>query len=226
MSTLEYPDCRIHPTALIEDGVTIGPGTSVWDNVHVRHGAKIGQNCILGEKTYIAYDVEIGDYCKLNANVYVCAGVTVSDYVMLSAHVVFTNDRFPRSFDRTMDGLAGSDPTEETLSTAVGLGVTVGANATIGPGLRIGDFAMVGMGSVVTHDVPPHGLVIGNPSRLVGYICACGPTLVRLAQWKEDSEASQYRCQRCGRVYQRTSVGIREVAGPSLRAQERESTLS
>lgn len=215
MNQERFPGCRIHPTALIEEGVVLGEHTSVWDNVHIRHGARIGSDCIVGEKTYIAYDVSIGNFCKLNANVYVCAGVTIADYVMLSAHVVFTNDRFPRSFDRTLTGLATSDPTEETLLTHMGIGVTVGANATIGPGLKIGDFAMVGMGSVVTVDVPPHGLVVGSrPAKLVAYVCACGPVLVRLSTWEADEPHTPYRCVRCGRLYAKSTEGITELEGP------------
>ena len=87
---------RIHPTALIEEGVTIGTGTAVWDTVHVRAGASIGRDCIIGEKSYIAPDVAIGDLCKLNAFVYVCRGVTIENGVMVGANVTFTNDRFPR----------------------------------------------------------------------------------------------------------------------------------
>jgi UDP-2-acetamido-3-amino-2,3-dideoxy-glucuronate N-acetyltransferase len=207
-----YPGRRIHPTALIERDVSIGEGTSVWDNVHIRHGASIGRHCIIGEKTYIAYDVKIGNFCKLNANVYVCAGVTVSEYTMLSAHVVFTNDRFPRAFDKTLDGLASSEPNEETLSTHVGIGVTVGANATIGPGLRLGDFAMVGMGSVVTRDIPPLGLVIGSPAKLAGFVCACGPVLIRIKQWEGLGIGSEIACHRCGRAYARIATGVAESA--------------
>jgi acetyltransferase-like isoleucine patch superfamily enzyme len=214
MNLRRFLECRIHQTALIEEGVSIGSGSSVWDNVHIRHGARIGKSCIIGEKTYIAYDVRIGDFCKLNAAVYICAGVTVSDYVMLAAHTVFTNDRFPRAFDRTLDGLASSDPTEETLPTTVGVGVTTGANVTIGPGLAIGDFAMIGMGSVVTRNVPAHGLVIGNPARLAGYVCACGPVLVKLPAWEKDGVSAEYECERCGRVYAKTANGVTEVGKP------------
>jgi|WetSurMetagenome_2_1015567.scaffolds.fasta_scaffold151790_2 UDP-2-acetamido-3-amino-2,3-dideoxy-glucuronate N-acetyltransferase len=213
MNSASYPSCRIHPTALIEDNVTLGTGSSVWDNVHIRHGARIGESCIIGEKTYIAYDVAIGNFCKLNASVYICAGVTIRDYVMLAAHTVFTNDRFPRAFDRTLDGLASSDPNEETLETIVGTGVTTGANVTIGPGLTIGDFAMIGMGSVVTRDVPAHALIIGNPGHLAGYVCACGPVLVRLPQYERDSEGQFYTCEKCGRVYAKSSRGITEIGG-------------
>jgi len=214
MSDERFPNCRIHPTALIEQAVVLGDRTSVWDSVHIRHGARIGSDCIIGEKTYIAYDVVIGNFCKLNANVYVCAGVTVEAYVMLSAHVVFTNDRFPRAFDRTLDGLATSDPTEETLHTRVCRGVTIGANATVGPGLTLGEFAMVGMGSVVTRDVPPNGLVIGSPARLVGFVCACGPVLVKSAVWESDGDSAKYVCARCNRVYAKSASGVVELQGP------------
>ena len=90
---------RVHPTAIVEAGVTLGPGTSVWDAVHVRRGATIGRDCIVGEKTYVAYDVRIGDRCKLNANVYLCAGVELEAGVMVAAHTVFTNDLLPRATD-------------------------------------------------------------------------------------------------------------------------------
>src|SRR4029079_8216382 len=139
----------IHPTALIEDGVVIGPGTSIWDNVHVRGPSTIGRDCIIGEKTYVAYGVRIGDYVKVNAQVYVCTGVTIEDRVFVAAGVVFTNDRFPRAFADGHEGLAPSDPHEDTVETVVRTGATIGARAVIGPGLEIGAYAMVGMGSVV-----------------------------------------------------------------------------
>ena len=85
---------KIHPTAIIEDGVKIGEGTSVWDNVHIRTRAKIGEECIVGEKTYIAYDVKIGNRVKINAMVYICAAVTIEDGVMISA----ANNFYKRPF--------------------------------------------------------------------------------------------------------------------------------
>ena len=88
---------RIHPTAIIEEGVTIGPGTSVWDHVHIRRSATIGEQCIVGGKTYIAYGVSIGDRVKINAFVYICAAVTIESGVMIGQAVTFTNDRFPRA---------------------------------------------------------------------------------------------------------------------------------
>lgn len=184
---------RIHETALVEPGVELGEGTSVWDNVHIRGPARIGRDCIVGEKTYVAYGVAIGDFVKINAQVYVCTGVTIADRVMIAAGVIFTNDRYPRAFDLE-GGLADSGPNEETLSTSVGEGATIGAGALIGPGLTIGAYAMIGMGSVVTSDVPPHGLVFGNPARLRGYVCTCGHP-----RPAADSADSTTPCERCGR---------------------------
>ena len=189
---------RIHETAIVEPGVTIGANTSVWDNVHVRRGARIGRDCIVGEKTYIAYDVVIGDLCKLNACVYVCAGVTIEDGVMVAAHTVFTNDLLPRATDPDVTALRSSAPDEQTLATTVRRGSTIGANCTIGPGLTLGEHCMVGMGSVVTRDVPPHTLVHGNPARPAGKVCACGQLVAR-ADAAGALPAGPWTC-RCGRV--------------------------
>lgn len=169
----------VHPTAEIERDVVIGPNTSIWDHVHIRHSTRIGAGCIIGEKSYIAYGVEIGDLVKINAFVYVCTAVTIERGVMVSAGVVFTNDRCPRATNPQLDRLLSSDPDEKTLKTLVCEGATIGAQATIGPGLRIGRFAMIGMGSVVTRDVPDFGIVAGNPAKLVAFACTCGRTLTR-----------------------------------------------
>jgi UDP-2-acetamido-3-amino-2,3-dideoxy-glucuronate N-acetyltransferase len=168
---------RIHPTALVEDGVTIGDGTSVWDNAHLRAGAVVGKDCIVGEKTYLAPDVVVGDRCKLNAMVYVCTGVHLGDGVMVGANTTFTNDRFPRATTPDLSALRPSEADEHTLETHVGEGVTFGASCTVGPGISIGRWAMVGMGSVVTKSVPPFALVYGNPARQHGWVCRCGEPL-------------------------------------------------
>jgi len=162
---------RIHPTALIEDGVQVGEHSSVWDNVHIRRNAVLGHHTSVGEKSYIAYEVRIGNFVKINAFVYICAEVEIEDMCMISAGTTFTNDRFPRAFDPLTMELAGSEPTDETLATVVREGATIGAGAVIGPGLDIGRFAMVGMGSVVTADVPAYALAYGNPARVKGWVC-------------------------------------------------------
>lgn len=190
---------RIHPTALIEADVTLGPGTSVWDAVHIRHGATLGRDCIVGEKTYIAYDVRIGDRVKLNAMVYICYGVTIEDGVMISAGTVFTNDAFPRATTPDLQELRDSDPDDETRLTRVAAGATIGAGCTIGSDLRIGRFAMVGMGSVVTRDVGDFQLVVGNPARSIGAVCRCGYPVARWPAAKPVDQTAS--CLKCGRAY-------------------------
>lgn len=197
----------VHPTAIIEPAVTIGRGTSVWDSVHIRHSTHIGEDCIIGEKTYVAYGVVIGDRVKINAFVYICTGVTIERGVMIAAGTVFTNDRFPRATTPDLRRLLPSEPDEHTLPTLVREGATIGAQCTIGCGLTIGRFAMVGMGSVVTHDVPDFILVAGNPARAVGYVCACGLPLVPGVHGLIDGPA-QFVCGRCGGHY--------EIAGQSV----------
>jgi acetyltransferase-like isoleucine patch superfamily enzyme len=200
---------QVHPTALIEEGVEIGPGTRVWDNVHIRRGARIGRDCIVGEKTYVACDVEIGDLVKINALVYICAGVTIERGVMVSAGTIFTNDRYPRATTPELDALLTSEVTEETLSTRVREGATLGAGCRIGPGLTLGRFTMVGMGTVVTRSVPDFHLVVGNPARSVGVVCRCGHLLLRIEVGC--GLDGILACARCERRYDASAGPVREL---------------
>ncbi|MEW6003593.1 MAG: DapH/DapD/GlmU-related protein, partial [Nitrospirota bacterium] len=194
------------PTVIIEESVSIGAGTSIWDSVHIRKNTVIGDNCIIGEKTYIAYDVKIGNGVKINSFVYICTGVTIEDQVMISAGTVFTNDRFPRAFDIDGHSIKTSNPTEETLETRVRRGVTIGAGCIIGPGLEIGEYSMIGMGSVVTRDVAPFHLVYGNPAKYKGFVCICGEPMIKISnEMAIDIVRSNanYRvsCSKCNRQY-------------------------
>lgn len=191
---------RVHPTAIVEDGVAIGDGSSIWDNVHMRGPSRIGRDCIVGGKTYIAYDVTIGDRVKINSAVYIPAGVTIENGVMISAGTIFTNDRFPRATTPDLSVLRGSEPDAHTLRTLVRAGATIGAGCRIGPGVEIGAFAMIGMGAVVTRDVPPFALVVGVPAKVAGLVCRCGEPVLR-----EDPERVADRslaCRICGRRYE------------------------
>lgn len=190
---------RIHPTALIENDVTLGEGTVIWDNVHIRHGARLGEQCIVGEKTYIAYDVLIGHRVKINAFVYICAGVTIEDGVMISAGTIFTNDRFPRATTPDLKQLRPSEPDEHTLLTRVREGATIGAGCVIGSNLTIGRFAMIGMGSVVTKSVPDYHLSLGHPAVSVGCVCRCGYPIHRFGSSQEGTVDAT--CSECGLVY-------------------------
>src|SRR4051812_27643446 len=188
---------RIHPTAIIEEGVMLGPGTSVWDNVHIRRGTQLGEECLVGGKTTIAYDVRIGNRVKINSAAYICNAVTIEDGVMISACVIFTNDRFPRAATNDLSQLRSSAPDEHTLPTLVREGTTIGAGAIIGSDLTIGRFAMIGMGSVVTRSVPDFHLVIGNPARSIGCVCRCGQPLVKWSEQTGDDQ-TQVGCSDCG----------------------------
>jgi acetyltransferase-like isoleucine patch superfamily enzyme len=198
---------RVHPTAIVEAGVELGDGTSVWDNVHIRGPSKLGQSCIVGGKSYIAYDVEIGDFVKINSFVYIPAGVTIGRGVMISAGTIFTNDPTPRATDPDLLGLQDSGWQEDHRRTVVEDGASIGAGCRIGPGVTIGAFAMVGMGSVVTKDVPAFHLVVGAPARTVGAVCRCGAVVHR----GDMARPVDCDCDRCGRSYRIDAGAVREA---------------
>ena len=185
---------HIHPTAIIEPGVTIGPRTAIGDGVHVRGPSVIGRECVIGEKTHIADGVTIADGVRINTHVHMCSGVTIESSVMIAAGVIFTNERYPRAADYRGEATP-STPLPEALKTVVRIGATIGAGALIGPGTDIGPWAMIGMGAVVTRDVVPHALMIGAPARVAGWVCVCGTPLGGAAV------AAPALCKRCGRRY-------------------------
>ncbi len=208
-----FPGARIHPTALIEAGVDIGAETSVWDNVHIRGPeTRIGSQCIIGEKSYIAYGVSIGDRVKINAFVYICNAVTIETGVMLSAGTIFTNDRFPRATTPDLKELRTSAPDEHTLATLVRQGVTIGAGSVIGCGFEIGQFAMVGMGALVTKAVPDFHLVIGHPARSVGCVCRCGEPFLRFKAGELPPDTAEITCGVCGLKYAVKGGMVTEVS--------------
>jgi len=197
---------RIHTTAILEPGVVIGPGSAVWDNVHIRHDTTLGDECIVGEKTHIAYGVRIGHRVKINSFVYICNAVTIEDGVMISAGTIFTNDRFPRATTPDLKHLRPSEPDDHTLPTLIKEGATIGAGCIIGNDLRIGRFAMIGMGSVVTKSVPDFHLAIGNPARSVGVVCRCGQLVCRFTDAVENSD-----CPACNRTYRISGTDVTEA---------------
>ena len=174
-----------HPTAIIESDA-IGEGTKIWHFVHVREKVKIGKNCTIGKSVYIDTEVEIGDNVKIENFASLYKGVKVEDEVFIGPAVTFTNDLYPRSFlwDESRIGY-----------TRIQRGASIGANATVICGVTIGEYALVGAGSVVTKDVPPFGLVYGNPARLMGFICSCGSKLEKRVE--ENEERILYECG-CG----------------------------
>lgn len=204
---------RVHPTAIVEDGVEIGPGTVVWDNAHIRGPARVGADCIVGEKTYIAYGVDIGDRAKINAFVYICTGVTLEDGVMVSAATVFTNDRFPRATTPDLSMLRSSDPDERTRPTLIREGATIGAASVIGCDLVVGRWSMVGMGSVVTRSVPDFHLVVGRPARPVALVCRCGEPFLRFDR-DGPADTDGVACPDCGLRYAVRGGVVIELESP------------
>ncbi len=165
----------IHPSADVSNDAIIGDETKIWQIVQVREGAIIGRECILGRGVYIDSHVRIGDRVKLQNYATVYEGVTLDNGVFVGPHVVFTNDKQPRAVNP--DGTLKSAADWTITPTSVGEGAALGANATIICGITIGRWAMIGAGAVVTRDVPDQGLVVGNPARLIGYVCKCGQRL-------------------------------------------------
>ena len=189
---------RIHPTAEVSPQASVGDDTVIWHQAQVRAGAQLGRRCIVGKGVYVDAGVQIGDYVKIQNYASIYRGVKIENGAFVGPHVCFTNDRSPRAINP--DGTPKDADDWVVTPTLVCEGASVGANSTIVAGITIGRWAMIGAGSVVTHDVPDHGLVWGNPARLRGYVCRCG---ARLCPVLEESEHTQLdvtvlTCPRCG----------------------------
>lgn len=165
----------IHPTAEVSEQAQIGQDTRVWHHAQIREKARVGSNCIIGKGVYVDREVIIGNNVKIQNGASLYHGVTLEDGVFIGPGACLTNDKHPRAI--TPAGELKEDEDWQVESIAVKRGASVGAGAVILPGVVIGRFSMVGAGAVVTKDVPDHGLVQGNPARLVGYVCACGKAL-------------------------------------------------
>lgn len=186
---------RVHPTAEVSLGATVGDGASVWHQAQVREGAVIGPGCVIGKGAYVDVGVRIGANCKIQNYSCVYHGVTLEDGVFVGPEVVFTNDRYPRAVNP--DGSLKTDADWEVGETLVKYGAAVGSRSVVLPGLTIGRWALVAAGSVVTKDVPDHGLVRGNPAKLVGWACVCARPL-----------SAELKCLTCGRAYLKTGSGL------------------
>lgn len=158
-----------HETAVIDAGCQIGEGTRVWHFSHIMSGSTIGKHCNIGQNVVISPEVVLGDNVKVQNNVSIYTGVTCDDDVFLGPSCVFTNVINPRSAVSRKD---------QYRKTHVGKGATIGANATIVCGHQIGAYAMIGAGAVVTKDIPPYALVVGNPSRQIGWVSEYGHRLI------------------------------------------------
>ena len=167
-----------HETAIIDEGAQIGPNSSVWHWTHISANATIGSDCSIGQNVFIGNNVVIGNKVKIQNNVSIYQAV-IEDGVFIGPHVCFTNDKVPRAIDIKGNIKSGGVETSDwkILPITVRYGASIGAGSILLPGVNIGKFALIGAGSVVTKDVPDYGLVVGNPSRVIGFVCRCGKRL-------------------------------------------------
>ena len=191
----------VHESSYVDEPCEIGEGTKIWHFSHVMRGSKIGRRCNIGQNVVISPDVRIGDNVKIQNNVSVYTGVVLEDDVFCGPSMVFTNVVNPRS------AVSRKDEYRETL---VRRGASIGANATVVCGHSIGRYAFIGAGSVVTRDVPDYALVVGNPGRVVGWMCECGIKLDLSSNLDRDQEAT---CAACGKVYAKRA-GVVSLSSP------------
>jgi UDP-2-acetamido-3-amino-2,3-dideoxy-glucuronate N-acetyltransferase len=161
-------DYQAHNTAVIDEGSIIGKGTKIWHFSHIMPNCKIGDNCNIGQNVVVSPDVTLGNNVKVQNNVSIYTGVICEDDVFLGPSMVFTNVINPRS---------AVNRRNEYLKTTVKKGASIGANATIVCGNDIGEFAFIGAGAVVVKEIPPYALVVGNPSKQIGWISEYGHRL-------------------------------------------------
>ena len=159
---------NIHPSAIVDEGATIGDDSRVWHFAHICAGAKIGKGVSLGQNVFVGNKVLIGDYCKIQNNVSVYDNVTLEEGVFCGPSMVFTNVYNPRSL---------IERKSEYRNTLIKRGATLGANCTIVCGNTVGEFAFVGAGAVVNQNIPPYALVVGVPAKQIGWMSEFGEQL-------------------------------------------------
>jgi len=188
-----------HETACIDQSAVIGSGTRVWHFSHIMPDCKIGKDCNFGQNVVVSPGCIIGNNVKIQNNVSVYSGVVLEDDVFCGPSMVFTNVINPRSHVNRKT---------EYQQTLVKQGASIGANATIVCGNTIGKYSFVGAGCVVVTDIPDYGLVVGNPSRLIGFVCYCGE---RLNFELCHNDTNSCSCNACGRHYEQSVDGVSQI---------------
>lgn len=184
----------VHESSYVDENVKIGDGTKIWHFSHIMSNCEIGEKCNIGQNVVISPGVKLGNGVKIQNNVSVYTGVICEDDVFLGPSCVFTNVVNPRSF---------IERKTEYRDTIIGKGASIGANVTIVCGHNIGKYALVGAGAVVTKHIPDYALVVGNPARILGYVCKCGERL----EFKDNQSV----CSACGEKYIKTEEKVEAV---------------
>ncbi len=191
ISDPRFPGAKLHESAYVDEGASIGSGTRIWHFVHILPDVSIGRDCVLGQNVMIGPHVSVGDNCKIQNNVALYQGVRLEDDVFCGPSCVFTNVNNPRAFVERKN---------EFRATLVKKGASIGANATIVCGHTIGAYAFIAAGAVVTSDVPDYALMVGVPARRKGWVSRTGELL-----------GPDLVCPRTGETYRETAGGNLEV---------------
>ncbi len=171
----------VHVSSFIDSNCTIGNGTKIWHFCHIMENSIIGDNCTIGQNVVISPFVTIGSNVKIQNNVSIYTGVEIENDVFVGPSCVFTNVINPRSFINRKN---------EFKKTIISKGASIGANSTIICGNHIGSYAFIGAGAVVTKDIKPNALVVGNPAKQIGWVCDCGSRLV-------ENLENNFNCNNC-----------------------------
>ena len=191
-------DYFVHESSYVDEPCVIGAGTKIWHFSHIMSHCRIGERCNIGQNVVISPDVVIGNNVKLQNNVSVYTGCILEDDVFCGPSMVFTNVTNPRSHVIRKS---------EYKRTMVKRGASFGANSTIVCGITVGRYAFIGAGAVVTRDVPDFALMVGNPARLRGWMCACGIKL----SFSTNGTGERARCASCGAGYLKTGDMVTAV---------------
>lgn len=183
----------VHSNAEIDDDVQIGTGTSIWQLVHIRKGAVIGSECVIGRGAFVDERVHLGNRVKVQNHALLYAPAVVEDDVFIGPAVILTNDKYPRASNP--DGSRKSANDWDHVGVTVRRGASIGARSVCVAPVEIGEFASIGAGSVVVHDVPAFALVLGTPARQVGWVDHNGHRLVEL-------ENGQFQSTSLGTLFQ------------------------
>ena len=178
----------------------IHPTVKIWRNVSIRENAQIDENCIIGQGAYVGVGVKIGRNCKIQNNALIYESAIIEDGVFIGPAVVLTNDHFPRAVNS--DGTIKSSSDWSATGVIVRTGASIGANSVCVAPISIGEWSMIGSGSVVTKDVPPHALIVGNPARQIGWVGKSGQKLISISDvlWQCPETNSKYQIDQDGRM--------------------------